>query len=170
MESEENKIIKLLTHVLEILGKNTEKLDKLDDRINLLTTESKKIPLAKKMVDDKRFITKKELQEELELKTWKGWQALLLEFQSDKNYNIHTGIGRAPTIIVSLKNHNSSISLASKIFNELKKGKQIDVNILQKKLNKDEAFCKEVMNSILHIFPERTKKSQIPPFAVKKLY
>ena len=167
---ENGKIIKLLTHLLEITSKNAEKLDSLENKFNLLSKESKKISLAKKIVDDKRYITKAELQEKLGLKTWRSWQTILLGFVGDKDYNIHTGIGKSPTMIVSLKNHNSAISLASKIFKEMKKGQQIDIVSLKNKFGKDENFCKELINMILTIFPKRTEKSKMLPLAVKKLY
>lgn len=167
--SDSEKQIKMLSQILKIVCDLKDEQETINIKIDLLNGESKRIESAKVLIDERRYISKEELQEKVNIKNWKSWQTLVMNIQSDKDYNIHSGVGRAPTIIVSLKDPNSPVTLASNIFKNMKKGHHLYLENLKNKL-KSEALSNEVFKMISIIFPERIKKSQMLPWSIQRIY
>ena len=148
----------IIQEVLNQQGEILDKLDKLENKIEILTKTSKFSEKTLELLKLRKKLTKKELIEELGMsKTyWRGWKDLIDNLKSNPQVEIHSGTGRAETILIYL-NENTIISMASKLFRLLVKGRDYNIEYICKELKVSEEKSKKILKELSNIFGDRIK-------------
>lgn len=120
-EEKIDKLIKLVQSNITQQGELFDKIEKIENKLNILTKTSEHTEKIKSLLVKRKVLTKKQILEELGIsnKSWRGWSEIVSSLSSDPKINIHSGVGRFETIVVHLNDYDSLISMASRLFNSL---------------------------------------------------
>jgi hypothetical protein len=169
----EEKIIRMISNVLKQNTEISERLDKIENKVNILTKTSELTDKAIEIIKQRKYISKKELMSQMgvSFNNWRIWQDIQEKIENSK-IDLHPGTGRAKTILISLNSLSSSVSIASRLFKQLnpKKPTDVDINYLINKFKIDNEKAKEVIDCIREIFGDRCKFSPQNKYLFKRAY
>ena len=150
--------------ILETLGELIDKIEKIEGKISLLTKTSEHTERIKELLSKRKILTKKQILEEIGIsgKAWRGWKEIADNLSSDPKINIHSGLGRYETIVIYLNEHDSLISMASRLFKSLipdKKNNPRDYEIgyVCQMFNIDQEKAGQVLKEVQRIFEGRIR-------------
>ena len=161
-----------LVLILELITELKQEIIEIKEKLFLT---SNRVEKAKKIIKARGYISKKQLiTEQFGSKGgryWQAWQEIKYSLDRDPDFLIFHGVGNSETMIIYSGNHNSPVSLAAKIFKQIKKGKSLTKDQLIK-YGVEDKEKEAVFNIIVNkLFRDRVKLLTgvgVPPKMVKK--